>query len=229
MQFVNKKLFRVLACCELMQNDHHYLLRTKRGVLRVFVRGDRLRFLTLTVPESDLPLRVVAARFRSFANSRWWRNLMRHRSYICVYEPHPSGHGWHIHILTNQFIPWRELDVVSRSYLFGHTDIEAADSNCAFYVAKYITKSQVLRKAQDSSHVRIINVSRDLLPLYDIACHSPSIDFLRSYWEFVDLPVYLRSFFLYYSWVYSWSGRFLPDSFVFEKSLDFLFSTLKKN
>lgn len=219
---INKKLFRVLASCELMQTDHFFFRRTKQGVKKIFVKGDRLRFLTLTVPESSLPLRIVSSRFRAFSNSRWWRTLMRDRSYICVYEPHPSGHGWHIHILTNQFVPWRELDVVSRSYMFGHTDIESADSQCAFYVAKYITKSQVLRKAQDSRGVRLINVSRDLLPLYDINCSSPSVDFIRKHWDSLNLPVFSRSLFLYYSWVYTWLGRFLLPSFLFEDSLDFL-------
>ena len=214
----NKKLFRVLACCELMQSDHWYTVHTKHGDKRRFVKGDRLRFLTLTVPESRLPLFEVAARFRRLANSRWWRQLMRARSYVCVYEPHPGGHGWHIHILTNTFVPWQELDVVSRAYLFGHTDIEAADTSCAYYIAKYVTKSYVLRKAQDSRNVRIVNVSRDLLPLYDIHASSPSADFIRDFWEEASsLKAWRRLHFLYHFWVYTWSGVFLArglDNFV---------------
>ena len=144
---------------------------------------------------------------------------MRNRSYVCVYEPHPNGHGWHIHILTNTFIPWRELDVVCRAYLFGHTDIEAANSDCAFYVAKYITKAQVFRKVQDSRHCRIVNVSRDLLPLYDVECHSSSIDYIRENWDTVSESLFIRSHILYCKWVKQWSGYSILALNQFEKYL----------
>lgn len=218
----NKRMFRVLACCELMQTDHYFDQRTKHGFVRRLVKGDRLRFLTMTVPENDLPLRTVAARFRAFANSRWWRDLTRLRSYICVYEPHPHGHGWHIHILCNFYIPWRELDLVCRSYLFGHTDIEAAQSSCATYIAKYVTKSQMLKRAQEARHVRIVNVSRDLLPLRDIDTSSNSIDYIKVNWERSSLPASCRLRFLYYHWVHSWSGRFLPYAREYEKEFESL-------
>lgn len=210
MDVPNKRVFRILACCELMQVDHVYHVKTKRGFRSRLVKGDRLRFLTLTVPESNLPLRVVALRFRRFSNSRWWRKLMEFHSYICVYEPHPSGHGWHIHILCNVFIPWQQFDLMARSYLFGHTDIESADSNCAYYIAKYVTKAQVLRRAQDSRNVRIVNVSRDLLPLYDVISYSPSIDFIRDNWDVsVKCKPWEKLRLLYLYWVYTWSGYFL--------------------
>lgn len=208
MEGINKRVFRLLACCELMQRDHYYTVRSKRGESVRLVKGDRLRFLTLTVPESGLSLRTVARRFRSFSNSRWWRDLMRFHSYICVYEPHPSGHGWHIHILTNVFIPVQELDIVSRSYLFGHSHIESAESDCAFYIAKYVCKTTAVRALSDR-HVRIVNVSRDLLPLRDVLSFSPSLDFIRDHWEDSTLPQFRRLVYLYYLWVFSWSGFFL--------------------
>lgn len=221
---INKRVFRILACCELMQHDHFYSVKTKTGILTRFVKGDRLRFLTLTVPESNLPLRVVSRRFRAFSNSRWWRDLMRSHSYICVYEPHPNGHGWHIHILTNVFVPVHELDVVSRSYLFGHSHIESADSQCAFYIAKYVTKTSAVRALRDSS-VRIVNVSRDLLPLRDVDCSSPSVDFIRSNWDVSSLPPNRRMIFLFYCWVFSWSGFFLlPRAYSDESALSRFFS-----
>ena len=208
MQVPNKKVFRILACCELMQTDHEYTVKEKGLQARRFVKGGRLRFLTLTVPESFLSLREVSDRFRRFSNSRWWRKLMKYHSYICVYEPHPGGHGWHIHILTNTFIPWRELDLMARAHFFGHTDIEAANTQCAFYVAKYITKAQVIRRAQSSRHVRIVNVSRDLLPLYDVHVKSNSVDFIRDHLDYLEkFPVYERLVFLYYEWVYHFCGK----------------------
>lgn len=229
MDYINRKLFRVLACTELMQVDHSYVKTTKRGSFTVFVKGGRLRFFTLTVPESDLPLYVVASRFRSFANSRWWRKLTRGHSYICVYEPHPNGHGWHVHCLTNFYIPWQELDLHARAYMFGHTDIEAADSNAAFYVSKYLTKTQVIRRFQDSRHVRIVNVSRDLLPLYDILVKSPSVDYIRSHWERLEGETpYLRMLFLYFMWIHDFSGVHLWTPDVFERMYTKFYS-YKKN
>lgn len=189
----------------------HYYYSQRRG--NVFVKGDRLRFLTLTVPDNDVPLVEVSSRFRAFANSRFWRDLTHDRSYICVYEPHPNGHGWHIHILANFFIPADRLSVVCQSYLFGHTHVESADSGCAFYIAKYISKSLLIRRCSSlSRRVRIVNVSRDLLPVSDIICKSASSDFIRSYWDCSSLPSYRRFLYLYYLWVYSWSGTMLLPS-----------------
>lgn len=225
MEGLNKRVFRLLACCDLMQHDHYYVRHTKKGDVLCLVKGDRLRFLTLTVPEHKLPLRIVSKRFRAFSNSRWWRYLMRGHSYICVYEPHPSGHGWHIHILTNVFVPVHELDVVCRSYLFGHSHIESADSSCALYIAKYISKSNAVRRLNEVS-VRIVNVSRDLLPLRDIQSFSPSSQFISSHWDYSSLPPPRRLVFLYHCWVFSWSGKFLlfrpySDEMAFEKIFNF--------
>lgn len=172
-------------------------------------RRDRLRFFTLTVPEHRLPLRVVADRWRAFSNSRWWRKQKRRGDYIIVYEPHPSGHGWHVHVLTNFFIPWQELQIMANAVHFGHTDIEAVDNGCALYVAKYVTKADVLRKVQDSRNVRIVNVSRSLLAVRDIAVSSPSIDFINAHWDDFSrfrLSPWFRLRELYKCWVYSWSG-----------------------
>lgn len=203
----NKRMFRVLACCELMTTDHWYVAREHGQPVRRFVEGGRLRFLTLTVSEKHLPLPEVARRFRNFANTRWWRGLMRHHSYVAVYEPHPCGHGWHIHILTNVFIPWQKLQLMANAHMFGSTNIEAAETTCSFYIAKYVTKAQVLKRAEESRHVRIVNVSRDLLPLRDIEVHSPSVDYIRRLWKFTNIHnPYMRLKSLYFRWVYSWSA-----------------------
>lgn len=164
-------------------------MKMNRDIMRIWVCAtlmeirDRLRFFTLTVPEYDLPLPHVASRWRDFANTRWWRKLKSKGDYIVVYEPHPSGHGWHIHVITNFFIPWQQLALMARVVHFGHTDIEAVDSGCALYCAKYLAKSKILKRLADARHVRIVNVSRGLVPLKDIEIHSPSIDFIRNNWS----------------------------------------------
>lgn len=188
----NRKVFRIWASALLME------------------RVDRLRFFTLTVAENSLPLREVADRWRAFANTRWWRALKKGRDYIITYEPHPGGHGWHIHCLTNFYIPWQELQLMARAVHFGHTDIEAVDSSCSLYVAKYVSKSEVYRRLQDSRHVRIVNVSRRLLALKDVVVSSSSIDFIREHWGIIPCASYLQQLReLYLLWVYDWSGLVL--------------------
>lgn len=182
--FMNKDIMRIWACATIMEQK------------------DRLRFFTLTVPESDLPLRVVADRWRDFVGTRWWRRLKRKGDYIVVYEPHPSGHGWHIHVITNFFIPWQELSLMARVVHFGHTDIEAVDSGCALYCAKYLSKAKVLKRLLGAKNVRIVNVSRGLVRLKDIEVHSPSIDFIRSNWiHGSGLPFMRRYHVLYLCWI----------------------------
>ena len=99
---------------------------------------------------------------------------------------------------------------MARSVHFGHTDIEAVDASCSLYVAKYVSKSEVYRKLQDSRHVRIVNVSRRLLALRDVEVSSPSIDFIRSRWGvFPRMSALQQMRQLYLLWVYEWSGLIL--------------------
>jgi hypothetical protein len=140
--------------------------------------GRRLRFLTLTVPEHGLPLKVVTARFRALRNSRYMRDLLKNHAYICVYEKHPSGHGWHIHIVLNRFVPIREFRLVAERYGFGRIHIELCGSEIGKYISKYITKTLQARP-DDCKGLRLINVSRCLLALRDVIVSSPSIDFVK--------------------------------------------------
>ena len=180
----NKELMRIWACATLMEQK------------------DRLRFFTLTVPEHDLPLRIVADRWRDFVSTRWWRKLKRKGDYIVVYEPHPSGHGWHIHVITNFFVPWQELALMARVVHFGHTDIAAVDSGCALYCAKYLSKSKILKRVTGAKNVRIVNVSRGLVRMKDIEVHSPSIDFIRANWQHLSgLPFIRRWHVGYLCWI----------------------------
>ena len=163
--FMNRDIMRLWACATLME------------------QCDRLRFFTLTIPENDLPLDQVSCRWRDFANTRWWRRYKKKGDYVVVYEPHPSGHGWHIHVLTNFFIPWQELALMARVCHFGHTDIEQVDSGCALYCAKYLSKSKYLKRMAGCPNLRIVNTSRGLVRLKDVTITSPSIDYVRTHWE----------------------------------------------
>lgn len=187
-----KKRLRVLWSCEEMCKG-----------------GRRLRFLTLTVPEHGLPLRVVTARWRALRSSRFVRDLLRNHDYICVYEKHPSGHGWHIHVVLNRFVPIREFRRVAEYYGFGRIHIELCGSDIGKYIAKYIAKTLEARP-DDCKGVRLINVSRSLLALRDIIVRSPAIDFIRR--NFHDSVVaHLRPFQRLQILQRSWLFRLLPD------------------
>lgn len=187
---INRRVFRIWQSAILMES-----------------RG-RLRFFTLTVPEQSLSLREIANRWRQFCNTRWWRKLSKGNDYIIVYEPHPNGHGWHCHVLTNFFIPWQQLQLMANSVHFGHTDIEAVDNGASLYMAKYVTKAQVLRRADKSAKsVRIVNVSRRLLSLKDVIVSSPSIDFIRRFWDSVPgRKAQHKLRLLYFCWIECCTG-----------------------
>ena len=184
----------------------------------MMMKGGRLRFLTLTVPEHGLPLKVVTARFRALRWSRYMRDLLKGHAYICVYEKHPSGHGWHIHIVLNRFIPIREFRGIAERYGFGRIHIELCGADIGKYISKYISKSLEARP-DDCKGVRLINVSRCLLALRDIVVSSPSIDFVkRNFKEFCvsHLKPFQRLKILERSWLF----RLLPQERCF--SLNYL-------
>ena len=171
---MNKKEFRILACGDLMSS-----------------RG-RVRFGTMTVRLHGVPLRVVADMWRSFANTRFWRNLTRKRDYIMVFEPHPHGHGWHIHFMCNFFVPIRELVSVASRFGFGVCWMELVDLSGVGYVAKYVCKSGKIARAEGSKGVRIVNVSRSLLPMSDVIVSSSSLDYVRDNWHTETGSILLR-------------------------------------
>lgn len=191
-----KKGLRVRWCVEEMQNG-----------------GRRLRFLTLTVPEHGLPLRVVTSRWRSLRSTRYVRDLLKNHAYICVYEKHPSGHGWHIHVVLNRFVNIAHFRAVASGHGFGRLHIELCGSDIGKYIAKYISKSFDARPA-DCKGVRLVNVSRCLLSLRDIVVSSPGIDFIRRNLynpAVLHLKMFQRILLLQRSWMF----RLLPRDMTF--------------
>lgn len=173
----------------------------------------RLRFGTLTVKVEGLPLRVVADMWRAFANTRFWRDLSRKRDYVMVYEPHPNGHGWHIHFVCNFFVPVRDLVRVAGNYGFGVCWMESIPSAHVAYIAKYITKSNRLARQEGSKGVRVVNVSRSMLPLRDIDVHSSMIDFIRRFWHTRTGFPSLRWQKLQWDWFLSWCPSLDNENF----------------
>lgn len=192
---LNKKRFRLIVCSDIMAS---------RGLIR---------FGTMTVRLGGLSLRTVADMWRSFANTRFWRSLTSKHDYIMVYEPHPNGHGWHIHFLCNFYIPIRQLVIESSRFGFGVCWMECVPSSYVHYVSKYIGKASKIARQQGCKSVRIVNVSRSLVPLRDIDVSSSSIDFIRQYWHTVSGSPKVRWHKLYLSWLYSFAPSLCDFSF----------------
>lgn len=186
---MTRDLFRLLACGDIMKS-----------------RGD-LRFVTLTFEHSGLPLDYCAHCWREFTNGRWWRSLSRGKDRIQVWEIHPGGHGWHLHMLVNFFIPWKRLQREIVKAGFGyivHVEL-CRDMSVCDYVCKYLLKSKRISRSESARRHRIINVSRSLLPLSDVNVKSSSIDYVRSRWRFTSGPLSLRWRMLYLRWLSSFS------------------------
>ena len=184
-------------------------LRVQWSCEEMMKGGRRLRFLTLTVPEHGLPLNVVTARFRALRNSRFVRDLLKGHDYVCVYEKHPNGHGWHIHIVLNRFVPIREFRLISGRYGFGRIHIELCGSDIGKYISKYISKT-LQDRPDDCKGLRLINVSRGLLALRDIIVSSPAIQFVKR--NFHNAVVSrLRPFHRLSMLQRSWLFRLLPQ------------------
>lgn len=190
MRTMNKQLFRIVSTVEYMST---------RGALR---------FGTITVKRPDVPLHVVSDMWRNFANGRWWRKLSRGKDYVMVYEPHPNGHGWHIHFLCNFYVPIRQLVYEVGKYGFGVCWMEHVSPDTAWYISKYVVKSRKLLRRSNYRRVRLVNVSRTMLPLSDVVVRSSSIDFVRRWWRFSDLPFQVRAVKLFQDWLCTFCPSF---------------------
>lgn len=157
-------------------------LRIRWSVEMMCNGGFRLRFLTLTVPEDGLPLKVVTSRFRALRSTRFMRSFFRRCQYVCVYEKHPQGHGWHIHIVINRYLDINALRCLALRYGFGRLHIELCGKEIGKYVAKYVSKT-MSQRPDDCKGLRLCNVSRSLLALRDVVFHSPQTDFVKLNWD----------------------------------------------
>jgi len=125
--------------------------RRRAGVqVRRLVAEHKLtRMWTLTLAEATLPEQrpEVILKLQQFL--RRVRLELPHVVWLAVLEWHPGGHGWHIHIVVNKFVPkewiagaWRHGFVdVRRISVKGDSTSRQAVSKAASYLAKYVTKA----------------------------------------------------------------------------------------
>lgn len=124
--------------------------RRRAGVqVRRLVAEHKLtRMWTLTLRDQTLPEErpIVVLKLQQFL--RRVRLELPQVVWLAVLEWHPGGHGWHIHIVVNRFVPkqwisanWKHGFVdVRRISVKGDSSSRQAVSKAASYLAKYVTK-----------------------------------------------------------------------------------------
>lgn len=122
-------------------------------------------FLTLTTADV-VNLADLRQRWRKFRH-----DYIRHVgkvNYVCVFEVHPKGHGYHVHVVFDRgYLPIQVIRRYSTFAGFGRVHIEKAFDlqRASYYLVKYLSKSIKNSRALGVSRVRLINLSRGLLTL----------------------------------------------------------------
>lgn len=124
---------------------------SRRAAIQVrrFVAEHKLtRMWTLTLRAATIPedRPVVVLKLQQFL--RRVRLELPHVVWLAVLEWHPGGHGWHIHVVVNKFVPkqwiqsnWKAGFVdVRRITVKGDSSSRQAVSKAASYLAKYVSK-----------------------------------------------------------------------------------------
>lgn len=117
--------------------------------VRRFVAEHKLtRMWTLTLRDATLPedRPHVVLKLQQFL--RRVRLELPHVVWLAVLEWHPGGHGWHIHIVVDKFVPkgwiqgaWKHGFVDARRIsVKGDSSSRQAVSKAASYLAKYVSK-----------------------------------------------------------------------------------------
>jgi hypothetical protein len=122
--------------------------RAATSVRRLVCEHSLTRMWTLTLAEATTAEQrgLVVARLQAFVRrcrARWPR-----LQWLAVLEWHPGGHGWHVHMVVNRFVPkhlvtslwgWGHVDTRRISVKGNSTSMEAT-RKAGTYVAKYLTK-----------------------------------------------------------------------------------------
>lgn len=61
---------------------------------------------------------------------------------VRVFEPHPGGHGLHVHALLNRWVPVGKVRRLARKHGLGRVNVkQVKDRGTIDYLAKYLTKN----------------------------------------------------------------------------------------
>lgn len=138
-------------------------------------------FITLTTADI-CDLSEIRARWRIFRHD-YFRSLGFKARYVQVYEPHPNGHGWHIHFVVDKgFLPVSDIRRFSGRAGFGRIHIERVYDvgKISGYLGKYLSKGINNIKSMGVRRCRLVNISRGLTRLVDISVRSDFIDKIKA-------------------------------------------------
>jgi hypothetical protein len=119
-----------------------------RGEIRRWIRHNHCCYLwTLTFAIAEYDYEEAAR-----AIDRFFRRLSEGQSggtpLLAILEPHPNGHGWHAHVVTDRFIPHERMKA---AWAMGIVDVRGPKGTkgpwgtraLATYLCKYATKGLV--------------------------------------------------------------------------------------
>lgn len=120
--------------------------RRAKGQVRRFARSNHLVYLwTLTYAKAEFDLARVAVDVQAFL--RRVREHLGRVALVVVAEPHPEGHGWHVHYAAGQFL---KVGVIRqcwarRSQSLGRVHVQAprrgfGPRRISAYLSKYLSK-----------------------------------------------------------------------------------------
>ena len=142
-------------------------------------KSKRAYLWTFTTVDRACP-RDVLNRWRSFER-KCIREGLRMEG-VRVVEPHPGGHGCHIHFVSRRFYDVNLVRTLSSSSGFGRIHVKPVPRHTALYVAKYVTKcrSRLFDDLPEYKGVRIWSCygvkfasSAWVVRVRDVGSHSP--------------------------------------------------------
>jgi hypothetical protein len=116
-------------------------LRKTRWAVRLSIKtllGDGpWAYLWTFTTEEKIELPVLADRWNQFR--RWFQRIGG--QCVRVFEPHPGGHGWHVHFVTAERWDVNEVRPKAEAARFGRIHVKRVPSGRAGYIAKYVGKN----------------------------------------------------------------------------------------
>lgn len=164
--------------------------RAAIAVRRLVCEHRLVRMWTLTLAQrttaDDLPLVVRAVQGFCRKLRRAYPRLV----WLAVLEWHPGGHGWHVHMVVNRFVPkvrigelWG-LGFVDARLIVAKGDTKGLSSarRAGQYVAKYLTKSE-----DETAPGHVKGDHRYLRPLglqwTEVEAEGPHCDLVALVWQ----------------------------------------------
>lgn len=126
--------------------------RRAAGQVRRFCRANRIDHLWTLTYRGEGQRDYVELRRHVRKFFEWWRSEVGDVPMIMVREPHPKGHGWHLHFAVPGFVSVR---LVRKGWTHGSVNVQgrkagASPRKVAGYLSKYVAKGYTPEHCQKS-------------------------------------------------------------------------------